>query len=154
MALKDELISLVEATISPLGYRIYKLNLSERKKMLHLDILIEKGSKRLDLDEIVEVSELISNALDAEDLIASAYMLDVGSAGAEKNLRINELSEYVDMYVHVKFKEHVLKNHELQGTLSEVNEESIKLITRVKTKETEVEVNKRNIANIRLAIKY
>ncbi len=154
MALIDELRDVVAPVLIANGYRLYDIKMQVIKKETYLIVLVEKGNKRLDINEIVEISEPLSVALDEADLIKQAYILDVGSAGAEKTLRLDELSEYLNEYVLVKLKTHQDKLAEVYGQLINVTDKQISIMTKDKTRTKQVDIELGNVAHIRLAIKY
>ncbi len=82
---------------------------------LQVTIDRESGTDSLNLDEIGEVSRLISSLLDAEDdLIDSEYNLEVSTPGAESNLtKRRHFERNIGRQVRVKLRD----GSKFEGTL-------------------------------------
>ena len=106
------------------------------------------------MNEIVSISEKLSNYLDEIDNSDSAYILDVSSLGAEKPLKIESLKNYVGRYVNVHVNNALEGNNIFEGDLLEVNDDSILIEYRVKTRVKKLVILLSNIYKIRLAIKF
>ena len=106
------------------------------------------------MNAIVEVSNILSSYLDEIDDSDEVYLLDVSSLGAEKPLKIEELNKYVSRYVNVHIINPIEGNNIFEGELSEVNDDSITITYRIKTRVKKVVILLSNIYKIRLAIKF
>ena len=106
------------------------------------------------MNAIVEVSNILSSYLDEIDDSDEVYLLDVSSLGAEKPLKIEELNKYVSRYVNVHIINPIEGNNIFEGELSEVNDDSITITYRIKTRVKKVVILQSNIYKIRLAIKF
>ena len=85
---KNILTSVIEV-VSPLceenGCFLYDAEFQKEGKNQILRIYVDKDGG-INIDECETVSRLISKKLDDEDLIATAYQLEVSSPGAERKL--------------------------------------------------------------------
>ena len=90
----------LESKIRELGYEMISLSSRKEKGDLILSIVVDRVEP-IDMNAICEVSEKISTYLDEVDTSDDVYTLDVSSLGAEKPLKIDQLSHYIGRYVNV-----------------------------------------------------
>ena len=143
----------IEKKLNELGYELSSLSTRKEKGDLILSIVVDKVEP-IDMNEIVSISEKLSNYLDEIDNSDSAYILDVSSLGAEKPLKIESLKNYVGRYVNVHVNNALEGNNIFEGDLLEVNDDSILIEYRVKTRVKKLVILLSNIYKIRLAIKF
>lgn len=121
-------------------------------KILQVAVMREDGS--MDIDTCAQVSELLSEVLDETDVIKHEYFLEVCSPGAERELRSEEdIAHAVGEYVYIKYCNPKAGKDELYGTLHAVNETSLHLTYMDKVVKKQIDIEKENIALIRLAVK-
>lgn len=149
----DTLKPLLKEKLSDMGYDLYSLNFSVVKGDKTLSVVVDKVEP-IDMNEIVHVSEEISSYLDTIDDGNDPYMLEVSSLGAEKPLKIEELDKYIDRYVEVRMINPINGENILNGFIRHVDDESIDLEIRIKSRIKEIHITKSNISKIRLAIKF
>lgn len=155
----SELLEKVKSYIEPLvndrGLYLDKFSYEKRGKDYYLVIYVEKEDDVITLDEVCEVSEVISNKLDEIDLINDNYILDVSTSGAEKPIKdFSKFDKYIGKYISVKLQNPVEGNNSYTGTLEEVSEDKIKMSYKVKTRTKFVELLKENITKANLAVKF
>ena len=144
---------LLEKKAQELGYELVELTSRKEKGDLILSIVVDRVEP-LDMNAISEFSQNMSSYLDEIDQSDERYFLDISSLGAEKPLKINELSKYVGRYVNVHVNNAVEGNNIFEGVMEEVNEDSITISDRIKTRVKKVVILQSNIYKIRLAIKF
>ena len=144
-----KLKQLIESKLNELGYDLVSLSFSKET----LAIVVDKDVE-IDMNMIVDLTNEINVYLDELNPFEKAYTLDLSSLGAEKPLKIEKLDKYVGKYVHVHLVNPIKGENIYEGDLVNVNQESITLVYRNKTRSIEVEINKANISKIRLAIKF
>ena len=144
-----KLKQLIEKKVNELGYDLVSLSFSKET----LSIVVDK-EEEIDMNMIVDLTNVINAYLDELNPFENAYTLDLSSLGAEKPLKLERLDKYVGKYVHVHLINPIKGENIYEGDLKNVNEESITLVYRNKTRSIEVEINKANISKIRLAIKF
>lgn len=134
----------IKHEVESLGYYLYGIETEKQGKDDILRILIENDTY-INIDDCVAVSQHLSPILDDLNPYENPYMLEVTSAGAERELRNDEeIKRAVNKFVHVKTIEQTF-----EGTLVKVNEGFITL--KQKNNKT-VEVNLIDVSIIRLAI--
>ena len=144
---------LLEKKITELGFEPISINRRVEKGEVFLSIVVDRVNP-IDMDTIVKLSQDLSTYLDEIDNSEDKYTLDISSLGAEKPLKINSLKDYVNRYVNVHVNNAIEGNNIFEGDLIEVNEDSITLSYRIKTRGKTVVILLSNIYKIRLAIKF
>ena len=140
---------LIEKKVNELGYDLYSLSFSKETLSLIVDKEVE-----IDMDMIVSLTNELNSYLDELNPFEKAYTLDISSLGAEKPLRVEKLDAYVGKYVNVHLVNPIKGENIYEGDLVNVNEESITITYRNKTRSINLEIAKSNIYKIRLAIKF
>ena len=148
-----QLSELVSSKLASINYDLVSLNVSRNGGSLQVSIVVDRVAP-INMDDIVEVTNVLSTYFDEIDPFETAYNLDISSLGAEKPLKVEELDKYVNSYVNVHVNNPIDGENIFEGTLKEVNDNSILITKRIKTRSKDVEVSKTNILKIRLAIKF
>lgn len=149
----NKIKNLLEKKIEELGFEPISINRKVEKGDVFLSIVIDRVAP-IDMDTIVKVSGDLSNYLDEIDDSEEKYFLDVSSLGAEKPLKVENLKDYVGRFIHVHVNNAINGLNIFEGDLVEVNEDSITLTYREKTRVKTVVILLSNIYKIRLAIKF
>ena len=144
---------LLEKKSQELGYELVELSSRKEKGELILSLVVDRVEP-IDMNAISEFSNAMSSYLDEIDQSEERYFLDISSLGAEKPLKVSELDKYVGRYVNVHVTNAVEGNNIFEGTMEEVNEDSITISYRIKTRVKKVVILRSNIYKIRLAIKF
>ena len=144
---------LLEEKLKEMGYDLYSLSFKVNKGEKTLSIVVDKVLP-IDMNEIVKISEELSAYLDEIDETSDPYMLEVSSLGAEKPLKVEALSNYIDRYVEVRLINPIKGENIYLGFIRQVSEESIDLEINIKSRIKEINITKSNISKIRLAIKF
>lgn len=155
----SELLEKVKSYIEPLvnenGLLLDKFSYEKRGRDYYLVIYVEKEDDVTTLDEVCQISDLISKKLDEIDLLSDNYILDVSTSGAEKPItNFDKFDKYIGKYIFVKLRNPVDGENSYTGTLEEVNGNVIKMSYKVKTRTKYVEIEKSNITKANLAIKF
>lgn len=109
----------------------------------------------ISIDMVTELNETISEKLDILDYIKDEYYLEVSSAGIEKELRTDDaINKALGQYIYIKTYEKVDGHKEFYGYLESFENDNIKIKYLVKNIQKYSEINKKQIALIRLAIKF
>ncbi len=119
-----------------------------------LEIAIYKKEVPTDIDTCVSVSHDVSTLLDEVNAFDFEYILDVCSAGIERELtNEQQLQDALYHHVNVKLENPVNKSHVIEGKLSKITESTIEVVTREKQKEVTATIERNNIRKIRMAVK-
>lgn len=144
---------LIEQKVSELGFELFSLTSRKEGKDLILAVVVDRVEP-IDMNTISEVSNAISSYLDELDDGNDAYTLDVSSLGAEKPLKVQALKNYVGQYVNIHVTNAIEGANIFEGDLVSVNDETIELSYRIKTRVKTVSILLSNIYKARLAIKF
>lgn len=149
----EKIKSLVETLLAKEKLSLYEIKLDFEAGEHYLRVFVDKDEGRLTLDEIVDVSEKISAELDRIENSNQAYILDVSSAGAEKEIKLDRLPKYIDHYIKIKLIHSYKESHELIGFLKSVNQTSLIVEVNNKGRLSKITVEFSNISKINQAIK-
>ena len=150
---EKQLSELITKKLESINYDLVSLKVSRNGGSLSVGIVVDRVAP-INMDDIVEVTNVLSGYFDEIDPFDAAYNLDISSLGAEKPLKVENLSDYVSSYINVHVNNPIDGENIFEGILKEVNNNSILVTRRIKTRSKDVEVMKSNILKIRLAIKF
>ena len=150
--IEEQITSLIKEEVAKLGYSYLKVTFLKENGNDVLRIIVDKDEPT-SLDEIVRVNEVISPIIDEADLIKGRYMLDVTTLGVEKPIELSSLKKYEGRYVAIHLSHPYKGMNNMEGSLLEVNEETIKLEYRDKARKLTAEIERKTIDKARLAIK-
>ncbi len=145
----NTLKQLISAKLNENGYELYSLTFANET----LSVVVDRVQD-IDMDAIVEVTNVLNAYLDEVNPFEKAYTLDVSSLGAEKPLTIEKLGAYVGKYIHVHLINPIKGENIYEGDLVSVNNETFVIAYKVKTRSMSLEINKQNVSKLRLAIKF
>ena len=143
----------IEKKLAEISYSLYSIKSYNDKGGNVLEIIVDRD-ENIDLDDIVDVSNYLSTYLDEIITDDTPYTLDVSSLGAEKPIDLSKLDKYVGKYVNLHLSHPFKGENILEGDLKEVDENSIILTYRVKTRVVEAKIERKDIDKARLAIKF
>ncbi len=152
----DEVRVVVQPIVDEQNLELVDMEFLKEGKNWFLRIYIDKPGG-IDIEECALVSEKVSEALDNidPDPIPQAYFLEVSSPGAERPLKTEaDMQKAIGKYVHLSFYQAIDGEKFYEGTLKEVNDETIILTVRIKTRTKDIEIQRKQIANARLAIQF
>lgn len=144
----------IETIVVNDGLKLYDVAWIQDGKMRILRVSIMKSDGTMDIEACADASTKISEMLDTEDLISSEYYLEVCSPGAERELRNDEeVKAALNEFVYIKFINPKDGMDEIKGYLKEVNEELYLIEYMDKAVKRKKEIEKDNVALIRLSVK-
>lgn len=122
----------------------------------YLRVFIDKPNG-IDLEDCALVNDALSEKLDSidPDPIPQAYFLDVSSPGAERPLKKEaDFKKALGEYIHISLYQAVDGEKIYQGTLKALDDDTLTLVIKIKTRQKEVTFNRKEIAKARLAIEF
>lgn len=141
----EELKENLSKFLKSINYELYDLELRKNKKDTILTVYIDRP-EGITIDEVVDATNQLNPYIDELDPIEGEYMLEVSSAGAEKELRTEQaIKQAIGKYVHVETYE-----QKIEGYLNSFDGYEIQL----KVKNRKIEINYEDVNLIRLAIKF
>ena len=155
MIATEKIKEYIKPIISDLDLKLYDVEWITENKNRFLRISISQHNNMIDLETCTSASEKISEVLDQLPELNFAYMLEVCSPGAERQLKnFDDIKEAINEHVYVKLKEPNNGIHEVTGDLTEVNENHIIIDYKDKTRTKTLLIPISNISYMRLAIKF
>lgn len=144
--------AICQPVVESLGFELVDVEYVKEGPDYYLRIAIDKPGG-IDISDCALASEKISEVMDKEDPITEAYFLDVSSPGAERPLKKEkDYENAVGKHVYVKLYEPVEGDKEWIGELKEVSKDTITLSAKIKTRTKVIEIDRKRIAKIRLAV--
>lgn len=137
--------------LKEIGFELYSFKFIPKTRML--EIVVDRDEE-INLDDITNVSETISNYLDEHDFTDNPYTLDVSSLGVEKPIKLEKLDKYVGKYINIHLSHPYQGKNILEGNLDYCDNEKVILSYKNKTKVVKCEINRATIDKARLAIKF
>ena len=146
----------IEEIVTYNGLHLYELEFVKEDGMWFLRVSIEKDDGTMDFETAEVISNLVSAKLDELDPIEHEYVLDVCSPGIERPIRnkeefVNNLNNYITVYLK---EEDANEKDSYTGDLVEVNEESITMSYKDKTRSKKITIAFENIEKAHIAIKF
>ena len=137
--------------ISSKGFDLYSFKYIAKKKTL--EIVVDRVEP-INLDDITEISNYISELLDKHDFTEDAYVLDVSSLGVEKPIALEKIDSYVGKYVNLHLSNPYKGLNTLEGNLEKADENNVTISYKEKTRTIKCEIKRNDIDKARLAIKF
>ena len=131
------------------GFKLYEVSFVKEAGMNILRVLVNK-SGGINIDELAEINNYLSDELDKVEIPYDEYMLEVSSPGAEMPLRTpEEVSEHVGEYININTGDTVY-----EGTMISFDNNVVVIRVNLKGRFKNFEVPYENIKKIRLAVKF
>lgn len=142
---------IVEKITEPLGFEIVDVEYVKEAGEYYLRVYLDKEGG-ISLDDCEQASRKLSEQLDKEDPISENYFLEVSSPGLDRPLKKEkDFIKYQGRDVEIKLYKAVDGVKQFEGELVGLTEDkNIKIII----DGNEVEFNKKEVALVRLAIKF
>jgi ribosome maturation factor RimP len=86
-SLSEQVEELLTPTIQGMGFEVVQIKILDSKNSRLLQIMAERPDGSMSLDDCEAISKQVSAVMDVEDLIPTAYRLEVGSPGIDRPLR-------------------------------------------------------------------
>lgn len=153
MLSKEKVINLIEPVLKANGIVKSHVSITKGKNPV-LEVCIAKEDGSMDLDTCEIISNQISDVLDANDSSDDAYMLDVCSFGAERQLYDEkDISDAVNEYVHIELKKPENGLDMVEGTLEEFADNQLKISYLLKGVKKKAVIDYANVKFARIAVK-
>ena len=153
----DIVRSAVEPIITERNDEFVDIEYVKEKGQNYLRIYVDKEPNGIDIDEIADLSELVSEKLDTldPDPLPDPYILELSSPGAERPIKTEkDWQKAKGEYVHLGLYQKIDGKKMYEGTLKSYNDDEVELEVKIKTRRKTVVVPRKLIANIRFAIEF
>ncbi|MGN0915294.1 MAG: ribosome maturation factor RimP [Succinivibrio sp.] len=126
--IEEKITQIVTPAIESMGLSLWGIRYHGSRDHATLQIFIESDDG-VSADKCGEVMDLLSPALDAEDLIASRYTLEVSSPGLDRILfTLEQAKAYEGKTVKAELRIPSMGRKKLQGRLNKVGDDGILVI--------------------------
>ena len=143
---------MVEPILTDLGLDLVDVFYKKQGKDWGLTVTIDNPPQGVTLDELEQVNRALSKALDEVDIIPNAYILEVSSPGAERELKdYADLKKQVGRYLQLSLAEPISGKDKLTGYLRAADDDQ-KIV--IETKKGTHELLYSQVSKARLAIKF
>ncbi|MGI6734904.1 MAG: ribosome maturation factor RimP [Bacilli bacterium] len=142
----------IENLLEKRGFRLVSLRFLSEEGTRFLRVVVDKYQHIISLDEIVKISELIDPLIENEE--DENFTLDVTTTGAEKEIPVNEVNDYLDLYIKITMNDGVKGPSTIKGTLNSVSEAALTLTHNVKGRIKTETYALKDIKVINRAVKY
>ena len=152
---KSEIVARVEEMVTAItdekGFETVDVEYVKEAGQFYLRVYIDKEGG-ISLNECEEVSRELSPKLDENDFIEENYYLEVSSPGIDRALkRDKEFVKYKGRDVEIKLYKAIDGVKQFEGELVGLDEENNIVVI---INNEEVKFNRKDVARIRLAIKF
>ncbi|MCT2534561.1 ribosome maturation factor RimP [Aquibacillus koreensis] len=145
---------LVLPILERLDLELVDIEFEKEGKNWFLRVFVDKTGG-VDIEECGQVSEQLSEKLDAEDPVTFPYFLEVSSPGVERPLKKKkDFENNIGNNVYVKLYEPLHDSKEFEGVLKSYEDEVAVLEIKIKTRKKEIEIPFDKIAKARLAVTF
>ncbi|GAB3794829.1 ribosome maturation factor RimP [Virgibacillus kimchii] len=145
---------LVEPILKKRDLELVDVEYVKEGKNWFLRVYIDKAGG-IDITECGEVSEELSEKLDANDPIKGAYYLEVSSPGAERPLKTkDDLVRNIGNNVNIRLYEPINGEKEYEGKLTGFSDDLLAIEYKDKTVKKEVSIPYEKVAKARLAVMF
>lgn len=129
MGYHQQLASLIEPAVSALQCELWGCELIQHgHKRAELWVYVEKAPHGVTVDQCAEISRQVSAVLDVEDVISSAYQLQVSSPGMDRSLFTPaQYQQYQGARVKCRLKIPLEGRRNFIGVMTAVTDDSVTL---------------------------
>lgn len=156
MLTKEEIQKKVEPVLSSHKKDLYKVVIGTMDGFLGFHIIItSRNEEDISLDDLACINEELIDLLDSD--LPVGYSLGVSSKGLEYDLEsLDEIKDSIGKYVYVKLycKEPTIKDDFFYGVIEAIADDNISFLIKIKTREITLQLNYKQIAKIRTAVKF
>jgi len=156
--LSSKIIEITTELVNPIleekNLELVDIEYVKEGKNWFLRVYIDKEGG-IDIVECGEVSEQLSEKLDKADPIKEAYFLEVSSPGVEKPLKtLDDFKKNIGNNVFVKLYEKIDGEKTYEGILQNVENDTLSIEYKIKTRKKIVEIPYDKVAKARLAVLF
>ena len=161
-AIEEKVLEITKIYADRLGLDVVAVEFKTHGKDKVLTVFIDKKGG-VTLDDCSDLSLEIEPVLDEQDIITSAYILEVSSPGIDRPLENDsDLERNIGALVAIKLKEHQERRLEFEGYLNSFNTDEITIIldepfikgVRPKTNGKERKFLRSNIRTVKKAVRF
>ena len=158
MSRKEDIESHTEALLAPIleagGFELWDVEYVKEGQDMFLRVYIDKPGG-ITIDDCVDVSRKLSDALDADDPTDDAYTLEVSSPGLGRKLKKDrEFEKSLGRDIDIKFYKPVDGSKEITGKLVGYDRETVSIKPPGASPPNEVSYKRSDMASVKLHIDF
>lgn len=148
--IEEKTSQLLDPILSEFGFELWDVEYVKEGPDYYLRAYIDKEGG-IDINDCVDVSRRLSDALDVDDFIEDAYILEVSSPGLGRQLKKDkEFERSLGREVDIKFYKPIDGTKELTGILKSFSKETLT----IEIEEADREINRSDIAKVNLSVDF
>jgi len=154
MSKREDIESRTEALLMPIldefGFELWDVEYVKEGPDYYLRAYIDKEGG-ITIDDCVDVSRKLSDALDVDDFVQDAYILEVSSPGLGRQLKKKkEFEKSIGREVDVKTYKPIDGEKEFTGVLKDFDDKTVT----IETENGDIVFEKSDIAVVKLSIDF
>ena len=124
-AIDRRLAGMVRPAVEAVGFELVRLRLMSGKTRI-LQIMADRPEGGIEIDELGEITTVVSAALDVEDPLDDAYVLEVSSPGIDRPLtRLKDFETYAGHEARIETGELIDGRRRFKGMLQGVEGDEV-----------------------------
>lgn len=148
---EQKVYGLAAPIVTELGYLVWDIRFEKEGASWYLRIFIDSETKTISINDCEKVTGPISDMLDEEDPIAQSYILEISSAGLERDLiRESHFDACLDSVVRARLIRPMEGLKEVVGTLTAWDKEKVT----IRTESEEMEIPFAALAFVKLYFEF
>ena len=148
---EQRVYGLAAPSVTELGYLVWDIRFEKEGASWYLRIFIDSETKTISINDCEKVTGPISDMLDEEDPIAQSYILEISSAGLERDLiRESHFDACLDSVVRARLIRPMEGLKEVVGTLTAWDKEKVT----IRTESEEMEIPFAALAFVKLYFEF
>ncbi|MBE6826894.1 MAG: ribosome maturation factor RimP [Oscillospiraceae bacterium] len=148
---EQRVYGLAAPIVTELGYLVWDIRFEKEGASWYLRIFIDSETKTISINDCEKVTGPISDMLDEEDPIAQSYILEISSAGLERDLiRESHFDACLDSVVRARLIRPMEGLKEVVGTLTAWDKEKVT----IRTESEEMEIPFAALAFVKLYFEF
>ena len=150
MSVVNQLRELIEPIVKVTDLDFVDIEYIKEGENWILRVFVENEDGELDIDQLTELSRLISQKLDEKDPIDKRYFLEVSSPGVERPLRkVKDYERFKGENIKISTYRKINNSKEFIGKLIGIDENKV-ITIKLKDTDEEMEINYSDISKANL----
>lgn len=125
-SLVEKIEDAITPSVTSMGFELVQVKFMDGKKSQTLQIMAERPDGSMTLDDCAMISRQVSAVLDVEDVIPTAYRLEVSSPGIDRPLvKLTDYPKYIGHTVKIETVLPIEGRKRFTGSIKAVQAENI-----------------------------
>ena len=147
-SLQENIVKIAKKITTDEGFFLIDVLVRGNERNRVIEVFID-GEKNITADNCASVSQKLNDIVEEENIISSAYRLDVSSPGTDRPLLfLKQYSKHIDRDFEITFKSEE-KKKKLKGKLKSISGEQLTFLT-----DREISLNFNDITKAKVLISF